>query len=411
MNGGTMSKRIHAAALALAVIAAGYALRTSGAAQAQDARAERENARYEAGTQALDDERWDEAIAAFGDVVAVGGGRADAGLYWKAYAQRKAGRTVDALATLAELRRRAPKSQWIDEAQALELEIRQAAGVRVAPETAPDEDLKLIALNGLMHTDSARALPLLKEFLSSNRSPKLRQQALFVLSQSPTPEARTLIADIARGRVHPDLQSKAIQNLGLFGGPESKQALADIYAGTADIEVKKAVLQAFMVSGEKGRVLALARTERSPELRKAAIQQLGVMGAQTELGEMYKNETDVEVKKTILHGLFIGGGADRLLELLRTEKDPELRRALVHNLGLMGRERTGEALANLYRTETDARIRGEVLNAFFIQGNAQALVQIARTEKDPELRREAVSKLSLMSSNKEALDFMMELLK
>ena len=52
-----------------------------------------------------------------------------------------------------------------------------------------------------------------------------------------------------------------------------------------------------------------------------------------------------------------------------------------------------------------------MLNALFIQGNADALIQIARSEKDPALRREAVQKLSLMGHNKAALDFMMELLK
>ena len=410
MNGGTMTTKIQAAVVALAVAGGGYLAR-GAAAQAPDARAEKESARYEAGTQALDDERWDQAIAAFDEVASLGGRRADAGLYWKAYAQRKAGRTTDALGTLAELRRRAPQSQWLDEAQALELEMRQAAGVRVTPETTTDEDLKLIALNGLLHTDSGRALPLLKEFLGSSRSAKLRQQALFVLSQSSAPEARALVADIARGRAHPDLQRKAIQNLGLFGGQENRQALADIYAGADDVEVKKAVLNAFMVSGEKSRVLALARGERSPELRRAAISQLGVMGAQNELWELYRAEADVEVKKTILHAFFVGGGSERLLELSKTEKEPELRRAIVHSLGLMGRERTGEALATMYRTETDARIRREVLNAFFIQGNAEALVQVARTEKDPDLRKEAVSKLSLMGSNKAALDYMMELLK
>jgi hypothetical protein len=52
-----------------------------------------------------------------------------------------------------------------------------------------------------------------------------------------------------------------------------------------------------------------------------------------------------------------------------------------------------------------------VLNALFIQGNADAIIQIARSEKDPDLRNEAVQKLSLMSHNKAALDFMLELLK
>jgi HEAT repeat protein len=407
-----MQTRVWAAVFVLATAAAGVAgVRAYGeGAEAEPAASERENARYEAGTSALDEEKWDEAIRAFDEVAGMRGRRADAALYWKAYGQNKAGRTADALATLGELKRRAPKSSYLDEAQALEMEIRQAAGQAPSPENAADEGLKLIALNGLLSSDSSRALPLLKEFLASSRSPQLRERALFVLSQSGDPEARKLLSEIARGRVHPDLQKKAIQNLGLFGGAENRQALSDIYA-SGDVDVKKAVLQAFMVSGEKDRVYALARSEKEPELRRAAIHQLGVMGAQTELGELYRTETDLEVKKAILQGFFVGGGGDKLLELSRTEKEPELRRQVVHNLGLLGSGRTGEALIGMYRSETDGRIRREVLNALFIQGNADALIQIARTEKDPELRKEAVSKLSLMGSNKAALDFMMELLK
>ncbi|HEX8881997.1 MAG TPA: hypothetical protein VF749_18270, partial [Candidatus Acidoferrum sp.] len=59
--------------------------------------------------------------------------------------------------------------------------------------------------------------------------------------------------------------------------------------------------------------------------------------------------------------------------------------------------------------ETERSLKEEVLNAFFLQGNAAALVAIARSEKEPELKKTAVSKLSLMHS-KEALDYLMELL-
>jgi HEAT repeat protein len=406
-----MKTRVWAVVLALMAAAGDTGVRAHEGTEAAQAASERENELYEAGTEALDNERWDEAIRAFDEVAGMGGRRVDAALYWKAYGQRKAGRTADALATVAELKRRAPKSKYIDDARALETEMAQSAGRPVSPENAADEDLKLIALNGLLHSDSTRALPLLKEFLGSNKSPKLRQQALFVLSQSGDPEARKLLADIARGRVHPDLQRKAIQNLGLFGGAENRQALTEIYQGTEDVQVKKAVLQAYMVSGDKARVYSLARSEKVPELRREAIQQLGVMGAQSELWEMYRSETDVQVKKAILHGFFVGGGSDRLLELAGTEKEPELRRQIVHTLGVMGSARTGEALLRIYREDPDPGIRREVLNGLFIQGNAEALIQIARTEKDPNLRREAVSKLSLMGSNKAALEFMMELLK
>jgi hypothetical protein len=54
-------------------------------------------------------------------------------------------------------------------------------------------------------------------------------------------------------------------------------------------------------------------------------------------------------------------------------------------------------------------VKAEVLNAYFLQGNAKALVAIARSEKDPELKKTAVSKLSLMHS-KEGTEYLMELL-
>ena len=61
------------------------------------------------------------------------------------------------------------------------------------------------------------------------------------------------------------------------------------------------------------------------------------------------------------------------------------------------------------RKETDRGVKEEVLNSFFIQGNAAAIVAVARNEKDAELKRVAVSKLSIMHS-KEATDYLMEIL-
>src|SRR5712691_3605601 len=378
-------------------------------AGAEEQAASKEEETYDRGTQALDEEHWDRAIEAFDSVVRMAGRKADAGLYWKAYALNKAGRAADALATIAQLRKSAPQSKWLNDARALEMEIRQRSGQRTSHETEGDEDLKLMALNGLLNTDSERALPLLEKFLTgSGNSSKLRERALFVLSQSDSPRAREIVGRIARGQQSPDLQETAIRYLGLFGGDASKQALADLYASSSDTSVKKAVLQSFMVSGQKARVLAAARGEKSQELRKSAIHLLGVMGAQTELWEMYQAEPSVEVKKSILHAMFVGGGSERLTEVARNEKDPELRKAAIHSLGVMG-DKTGPLLVSMYASEPDRDIRRQILHALFVQGNVKALIQIARTEKDPELRKEAVGHLSHMGS-KEATDFLVELL-
>jgi hypothetical protein len=364
---------------------------------------------YERGTQALDQRRWDRAQALFDDVVKLNGRRADGALYWKAYAQNKQGQRAEALATLAALRSGHGQSRWLKEAAALEVEVRQASGQSVSPEKTGDEELKLIAINSLLHSDAEKALPMLEKFLQGSQPPKLKERALFVLSQSGSPRGREIVAGIARGNSNPELQMQALKYLGLFGGKESRQVLADIYGSSASVDVKKAILRSFMVAGERERLLAAAKGETVPELRREAIRQLGVMGAQAEIWQLYQSETAVENKKELIHAMFISGNAERLLELARTEKDAGLRRSAIRNLGTMDATKSGDALVAMYANEKEPDIRKEIIQAFFLQENAKALVDIARKETNQELKKHAAQKLSLMNS-KEGTEYFMELL-
>ena len=383
-----------------------FAAQAGGAA----ARSEDEETQlYEKGTQALDQRRWDRAQQLFDDVIKLKGRRTDGALYWKAYAQNKQGQRPEALATLAALRGGHPQSRWLKEAGALELEVRQASGQNVSPEKTSDEELKLIAINSLLHSDTEKALPMLEKFLQGSQPPKLKERALFVLSQSHSPRGREIVAGIARGNANPELQMQALKYLGLFGGKESRQVLADIYGSSASVDVKKAILRSFMVAGERERLFAAAKGEAVPELRREAIRQLGVMGAQAEIWQLYQSETTVENKKELIRSMFISGNAEKLLELARTEKDAGLRRSAIRNLGTMGESKSGEALVTMYANEKELDIRKEILQALFLQQNAKALVEIARKETDPELKKQAVQKLSLMSS-KEGTEYLMEIL-
>ena len=110
-----------------------------------------------------------------------------------------------------------------------------------------------------------------------------------------------------------------------------------------------------------------------------------------------------------MQAFFLAGNSGKLVQVAQSEKDPELRRAAIRNLGLIHSDESSNALKTIYGRETDRGLKEEVLNAFFLQGNAAALVAIARNEKDPELKKTAVSKLALMHS-KEATDYLMELL-
>ena len=380
-------------------------------ARAKDdqARARNEQA-YERGRDSIEREQWTRAVEQFGVVIADGAPRADAALYWRAYAFDKLNRAADALTSVAELMKSFPNSRWLSDGRALELQIRQRAGQPVSPDTQSDDELKLLAIQGLQHSDPEQAVPLLEKLLQGNQSPRLKERALFVLAQSGSSRAHDVIARIARGGANPDLQEKAIQYLGVNGTEQNRQLLSEVYQSSSDIGVKRSVLRAFMVSGDKARMLNLATTEKNPELRQEAVRQLGPMGAREELWQMYQKESSADVKRKILGALFVSGDSAHLIDVANSEQNVELRRRAIQHLGTMGRTSTGEALVGLYAKEKEFDIKRTVINSLFTQNNAESLVAIARKETDPALKREMVSKLSLMTRSKVAMDYLMEIL-
>jgi HEAT repeat protein len=379
-------------------------------AERREREREREQNAFEQGRDALDEARWERAISAFDRVAQMRMTRVDAALYYKAYAQNRLGQRAEALATLSELTKGYPDSRYSKEAKALEFEVRQSSGQKLPPESQADEDLKILAIQALQNSAPEEAIPMLEKLLAGASSPRVKDKALFVLAQSNSPRAREVLKNFAKGSSTPELQSKAIQYLGVHGGRESRAALAEVYAGTTDVDVKRRILRAFMVAGEKDRLFTAAQSEKDPQLRAEAVQQLGVMGAHEELWQLYTKESSVDVKKRIINAMFVGGNATRMIDLAKTEQNADLRRTAIRNLGLMGSKRTGDALVELYGADKTPAIRKEVINALFLQGNATSLVAIARKETDLDMKMQIVQKLSQMGNNPEATKYMLEIL-
>jgi tetratricopeptide (TPR) repeat protein len=306
---------------------------------------------YSSGQRALDRSQWDEALSNFNRVVSNAGPRAEGALYWKAYTLNKLGRRDEARAAIADLRKMYPMSRWLDDANALDMEIQQAAGRSVSPENQPDEELKLMALNALVRSDPDRALPLLENLLKSAQTPRLKERALFVLSQTDSPRAQQMLEQVARGGGNPDLQVTAITYLGAISRRKgNSQPLYDIYAATSDVNVKRALLQALRSAGDTDHIMQAVKSEKSPELRAEGIRLLGAK-------------------------------AD-----------------------------AGDTLVAMWATETDQQVKYAILDSLNGQRNAKALVDLARKEKDPQMKKEIVRRLSNMES-KEATDYLMEILK
>ena len=365
---------------------------------------------YDRARDLIEQGKFDRAVSDLDRLIALKSNRTDAAMYWKAYSLSKLGQRADALTALGDLIKQFGDSRWIRDARALEVEVRQASGQAVSPASQDDEELKLMALRGIMQSDPEQALPVIEKMLTGANSPKVKDRALFVLSQSHSARARDIIAGVAKGNANPDLQLRAIRYIGIMGGQDNRQILSDVYKSSNDAAVKRSILRSFMTAGDKERLFAAARSETDASLRTEAIRQLGVMHASSELAQLYTTETAIDAKKSILQSMFIGGDSDKLIELAKNEKDPELRKTAIRNLGLMRRAGTTEALTGIYASDASVEVKKAVINALFIQGNAAALVAIARAEKNLELKKDIVSKLSNMKS-KEATEYLMELLK
>ena len=314
---------------------------------------------YEEARASINSGRYDRALEQLNRLIQRSDGkpnaiaeRVDAAMYWKAYTQLKLASTADALSTLQDLQKKYSDSRWIKDARALELEARQASGQGVSPESLNSEELKLLALRGLMNSDPDKALPQIQQLMNGNSSVTVKENALFVLSQSQSPRARDIIVDTAKSGSNPDVQLRAIRYLGVMRSTDNRQVLGDVYKSSNDTAVKRAVIQAFRSAGS----------------------------------------------------------ADALNELARSERDAELKRSIISSLGNMERTRSGDMLKSLYGSDSNAEVRKAIVTALSQQRNDTALIDLARAEKDPTLKRQMVTYLSNMKT-KEATDYMIELLK
>jgi len=254
---------------------------------------------YAAGTRAMNERRWKDAIAAFDKVVAAKDQRSDAALYWKAYSLNKLQRYPDAAAVCNALRAQYAGSSWNKDCAALSVssgnvqvnlddldtKIRQNIKVHVDPVVVPDihvdiennPDIKILALNSLMHQEPAKAIPILRGILNGNQSEGMKKHAIFVLAQSKSPEAQAVLHDLVTGKANPELQRQAITLMAVFEGKRANDTLAEVYRTSTDPNVKKSIISAFFITQDAPRMVALARNEKNLDLKRSIVSQLALM--------------------------------------------------------------------------------------------------------------------------------------
>jgi len=147
------------------------------------------------------------------------GSQADASLYWYAFSLSKMGRLEQSLEACAALLAEHEASKWARDARALEAELEQRLGRLTYddPEVrrSDDDELKIIALQGLFETNPQRALAIAADLVKpgSKATPAVRTGALMMLGQVDDSRAVDLLLATARTGETPELRRTAILGL------------------------------------------------------------------------------------------------------------------------------------------------------------------------------------------------------
>lgn len=337
---------------------------------------------YNAGLNALQRSQYERAVELFDRVVAAGAARADAAHYWKAFAEFRLGRMERAQQTLDALRRRFTGSRYLADARVLETEMREQSGQPIDPMQLDDDEIKLLAIQGLERNE--QVVPLLEDVLGAANSLNVKRRALYVLALREDPRARELLLRYARGAGNPDLQLEGVRLLVSRRDAQTTDAvLREIYESSNEAPVRRLIIDAYRrrSTGPRG----------GPSPQAAA-----------ELADLYESETDLDLRRQIASVLVSLGAADRVITVIRTERDPQMRARLVRTLGARADPGTLRALTDLYGSLEDVETRQAILSALARRQNADALIRLARTETNRALRTSIVGHLSDMAPHSPA---------
>jgi hypothetical protein len=197
-------------------------------------------------------------------------------------------------------------------------------------EKDPELELKLVALQALLNVDSEKAFPILVKILQDEGNPKLRRNAIFVLSRSNHPEVGPLMAKLATEDPDQEVQQQAIFWLGMRKDTESLDLLFKIFNDTDDPKIKQIAL--FSLSQNKSdaakdKLISIARSEKDPKTWEQAIFILGQKRDEETVDlliSLYEQESDMDIKEKLIFGL---------IGIARKEKNPDLQKAIIFFLG------------------------------------------------------------------------------
>jgi HEAT repeat protein len=263
-----------------------------------------------------------------------------------------------------------------------------------AREPSADEELALAALEGLMAQPGERALPILKKVLAGSQTTLVKKRALFVLSQINSAEARQLLGQTSRSN-DAALRGEAIRSIGISGDPQLLDSLQSIY-GAGDEDVKREVLQAWLISGRKEAVYQAALNAKTEDEATEAIRMLGVMGAADELRKLGDRPN---AASGLVDAYAMSGDLASLRKIAEGSGKQEVRVEAVRKIGIVQNEAARSALRDIYARSADPEIKDAALQGMLIAGDEQGVLALYRAAKSSEEKRALLRTLAMLNGD------------
>jgi hypothetical protein len=235
---------------------------------------------YSAGIHAMNEGRWMDAITSFGTAAAEPHGiHADASLYWEAYSYSRMVLRRQSIQTCDLLRSNYPTSTWNHDCDALLLEMKQHPGSvgkelpPIPPSTdsvSPDDDLRLLALNSLLHKTPAEGVTAARGMLLAGE-PAVKQQILFALTQSSSQEAESLLKEAMVGKFGAVTQEQSIRAVIEYSTIRAPELVVGVYRTTSSVGTKSAVIDALAMWQDWADLVTLARAEHDVTLKRQMV--------------------------------------------------------------------------------------------------------------------------------------------
>jgi len=255
-----------------------------------------------------------------------------------------------------------------------------------------NDELKLAAVEALITAPADKALPLVSKVLEGNHSTEVKEAALFILSQINEPEAQATLLKFAK-EASGELQEEAIRNIGIRGG-DGMSNLMSIYE-SGDSDAREAVLEAFMIAGDKDSVFEIAKIAEGDDFEEA-VEMLAVMGAREELQQLRATRGTSEA---LIEACAISGDFECLRELAADDSDIDLQVEAIEGMGIIGGDEVNAALVAIYKNASSEDIREAALDGLMISGDDAGMLELYRSSNDSSEKKELLEYLVMTGSD------------